>query len=301
MNILVCGARGFIGGHIVQALQAAGHTVVRGLSRAASDNDLKIDFSADTSPAVWRTRLAGIDAVVNAVGVLRDTTRRPMSATHLFTPMALFNACAQAGVRRVVHVSALGIHNGDTSYARTKQAAEAQLLQRNAARQLDGVVLRPSIVYGPSGAAAGMFDGLSHLPVLPLPAEAIGSQVQPVHVADLAEAVVKLIGGSAANFNGTLDVVGPRAMSLAEFIGELRAARGSTPARVCALPERFTRWSVRVGDALPVTPWGSQALALLCSETTGDFGPLQTLLGRAPLDPAQFNAEPEAAFAPGHA
>jgi nucleoside-diphosphate-sugar epimerase len=68
------------------------------------------------------------DAVVNTVGVLRDTRARPIDAVHQHTPIALFDACVQAGVRRVVHVSALGIVGSSTRYARTKLAADEHLL-----------------------------------------------------------------------------------------------------------------------------------------------------------------------------
>ena len=78
-----------------------------------------MDYARDTDPAVWLPRLVGIDAVVSAVGVLRDSTKRPMQAVHSDTPKALFDACAKAGVRRVVQISALGIENSDSRYART--------------------------------------------------------------------------------------------------------------------------------------------------------------------------------------
>src|SRR5262249_40968004 len=140
--------------------------------------ELRVDFARDTTPATWLPRLAGIDAVVNAVGVLRDTRQRPMSAVHLLTPMALFAACAQAGVLRVVHVSALGIEGSATTYAHTKLAAERQLMERSERGELDGIVLRPSVVYGPGGAASQLFDKLSRLPRVPLPAAALRTLVQ---------------------------------------------------------------------------------------------------------------------------
>lgn len=300
MKVLLCGARGFIGRHIAAALRAAGHEVLATVSGPPGPGELRVDFARDTTAAAWLPRLAGIDAVVNAVGVLRDTPRRPIAAVHLLTPMALFAACAQAGVRRVLHVSALGIDANDTPYARTKRAAELQLQERTDAGQLDGVVLRPSVVYGLGGASASLFDALALSPLLPLPGPALRSRIQPVHVDDLAQAAVQLLGARRA-FNGSVAVVGPRAMSLADFIAELRTSRGRRAARTLALPEWLTRASARLGDACPVTPWGSQTLALLCADNTADASAIRDLLGREPRDPAQFRAESPAQMAPHHA
>lgn len=287
MKVLICGARGFVGRHIVAALRAAGHEVVGTVSGHPGPGELRVDFARDTAPAAWLPRLAGIDAVVNAVGVLRDARQCPMTAVHLLTPMALFSACAQAGVRRVVQVSALGIDGGTTTYARTKLVAERQLLQRTERGELDGVVLRPSVVYGPGGASSRLFDMLSRWPVLLLPAAAVRAKVQPIHVRDLAEGVVRLVGG-ATPYCGGLDVAGPRALTLAGFIGELRLRRGRPLAHAWALPEPCTRWSACLGDLLPVTPWGRQTLALLSVDNTADPAPFRAVLGRALLDPSQF-------------
>jgi nucleoside-diphosphate-sugar epimerase len=291
MRILLLGARGFVGRHIRATLNAAGHTVVAGVSSSPGPGELLVDLTRDTTPASWLPRLMDIDAVVNAVGVLRDTRRRPMSNVHLIAPMALFAACAQVRVLRVVHVSALGIDGGTTDYARTKLAAERQLLERSERGELDGVVLRPSVVYGPGGASAQMFDVMSMLPVLPRPAQALATRIQPVHARDLAEGVLRLIDNPSPRF-GMINATGPRAMTLAEFIGELRAQRGRLPARTRRLPDRLMRLSARLGDALPITPWGRQTLALLSTDNTADAAPFTSLLGREPLDPSRFNAAP---------
>ena len=287
MKVLVCGARGFIGRHVTTALLAAGHQVLGTVSGRPGPGEMQVNFARDTTAAVWLPRLAGIDAVVNAVGVLRDSHRRPMAAVHLLTPMALFAACAQAGVRRVLHVSALGIDGGTTTYAHTKLAAERQLLERSTRGELDGVVLRPSVVYGPGGASSQLFNALSQLPILPLPTAAVATRVQPIHVRDLAEGIARLVGDPSPSC-GTIDVAGPRALTLAAFIGELRAQRGRAAARTWALPESWTQLSVRLGDALPITPWGTQALALLSTDNTADAGPFRAVLGRDALDPSRF-------------
>ncbi|MBP7567125.1 MAG: NAD-dependent epimerase/dehydratase family protein [Burkholderiaceae bacterium] len=287
MRILVCGARGFIGRHIVQALEAAGHDVVRGVSRAARAGDVSMDFARDLSPEAWLPRLAGIEAVVNAVGILRGSARRPMQAVHAEAPAALFEACARAGVRRVIHISALGIDGNPTDYAQTKLAAERALLALNDAGRLDGVVLRPSIVFGPGGESSQLFLNLARLPWLLLPRAAIRARVQPVHVYELAEAVARLAGPARA-MRGQLEGAGPEAVALAGFIASLRTQLGHRAPHVTALPDGLTQLSARMGDWVPITPWGTQALSLLTQDNVGDPGTLAQLLGRAPTHYSQL-------------
>src|SRR5437879_5046345 len=94
LNVLVCGANGFIGSRIVAALLQAGHGVTCGSARRLRTDlpHLPIDFSRDKNQAIWLPRLKGFDTVVNAVGVLRDSARRPMEAVHTTVPAALFAA-----------------------------------------------------------------------------------------------------------------------------------------------------------------------------------------------------------------
>jgi len=293
MDVLVCGARGFIGRHIVSALQAHGHRVVRGVSARASvpaADECRVDFVHDTEPAAWRSRVEEVDAVVNAVGVLRDTRLTPMRQLHTDASAALFEACAEAGIRRVVHISALGVDGGSTPYARTKREADRRLLALNDGGRLDGVVLRPSIVYGPGGASAALFDALSRLPVLPLPGIMMRTKIQPVLVYDLAQAVAQAV--SQPQVTGVVACVGSRPLTIAGFIASLRAQRGHAPARQVGIPDGITRLSARLGDWLPITPWDSQTLALLAADNTADAGPFQALLGHEPADPYRFVASP---------
>lgn len=273
MNILLCGASGFVGRTIRATLTAAGYTI--------TGPGLGIDFCRDVTPAVWLPRLRGVDAVVNAVGVLRDTPRRPMQAVHVEAPAALFDACARAGVRRVVHVSALGIDAARIPYAITKRAAEQRLLAHNTAGRLDGVALRPSIVYGRGGASSGLFMALARSPVLWAPKAMISAKVQPVSVCDLAEAVVRLLTrGQADDFTGLLPCVGPAPLTLAEFVVSLRQQCGHGRPLVLAQPDWLTRLSVAIGDRIPALPLCTETMTLLRHDNVADPRPFSTVLGR---------------------
>ncbi|WP_338798866.1 NAD-dependent epimerase/dehydratase family protein [Acidovorax sp. DW039] len=281
MQVLLTGATGFIGRAIAAALRRAGHTVHAGHSpRRHQGAGVPMDFARDTDAATWLPRLQGIDAVVNAVGVLRHTAARPIDAVHQRTPVALFEACRQAGVRHVVQISALGVQTGTTRYAHTKRAADEHLLGLAAAPRstLRGVVLRPSVVFGQGGASTALFMRLARLPVLVLPGPVLTARIQPLAVQDLADAVVALLG-SHSRQRGVVPCAGPEALTIAALIASLRAQCGHQPAHVLRLPTPLTHLSARLGDWVPLSPWGSETLAMLATDNVADPAPLQALLG----------------------
>ena len=113
MNVLLLGADGFLGRHLQIALETAGHTVRRGVHRPVRRADeIAVDYARDVDPGAWRGRLTGVDAVINTVGILREGRGRRFDAIHDQAPRALFAACREAGVRRVIQVSALGADAG---------------------------------------------------------------------------------------------------------------------------------------------------------------------------------------------
>lgn len=284
MNVLICGERGFIGRHVAAALRAQGHQV-RGLRQSVNGQPQALDFGEATTPARWRPWLDGVDAVVNAVGVLRDTPRRPLSVVHTRAPVALFQACAELGVRRVIQVSALGVDASPTAYATTKLAAETALNQLAAQGQLDAAILRPSVVFGAGGASSEMFRNLARLPVLSMPAPAFTAKIQPVAVQDVAEAIVALLGPQLA-WCGTVACVGPQALSTADFIARLRQEMGKSAPLRLPLPHVMGRAMARVGDLVPASPWCSETLSLLSQDNTADAAAFSQLLGHAPRMPA---------------
>lgn len=283
MNVWLLGASGFVGQRVATALCAAGHRV---LSRP------RVDMALATTPEHWAPHLHGVNAVVNAVGVLRGSRRRPIWATHAHGPTALFDACASAGVQRVVQISALGIEHSSTDYARSKQAADSHLLDLVRCGALEAVVLRPSIVVGTDGASTGLFLALARLPWLLLPVQVARGVAQPLDVNDLAAAVV---GGLRPEVQGIVELAGPEVFMLQDLISHWRTALGHRPAQVALLPEATGRWSARLGDLLPLTPWCSETLALLAQPNTSDPTALQRLLGRAPRSVRHWPAATAAA------
>jgi uncharacterized protein YbjT (DUF2867 family) len=258
LRVLVLGAGGFIGGHTTAALRAGGHDVLAG----------KVDFARAHAPGDWLPALEGIDAVVNAVGIIRGRRGRSFEALHFAAPRALFDACATAGVRRVVQISALGADAAAQSrFHRSKRAADEHL----AALDLDWAIVQPSLVFGEQGSSARLFMLLAALPVTPLPGDG-RQRVQPIHIEDLTELVVKLLQSPGRR---TVEAVGPRAITLREWLCLLRAQLGLGPARFFEVP----LWAV---------PLERETLQMLQRGSTASPAPAARILGRPARDPREF-------------
>ncbi|NRR32149.1 SDR family oxidoreductase [Oxalobacteraceae bacterium] len=291
MKVLVTGATGLIGGHVLRALRVAGHSVV-GMSRRRPQGEaeqqwIECDFADMRKEQAWLPLLDGVDAVVNCVGIIRETLPGDFDRLHRAAPIALFAACERAAVRRVVQVSALGSHpDAATGYWRSKGAAEHDLL----ARTLSSVIIRPSLVYGDAGASSIMFRMLATLPVLAMPM-AHGAKVQGIHVEELAEIVASLVSTEGA-VPRELAVVGPRATTMADYLAALREGMGAPGAVVLDLPMPVARLVARVAQLMPSSALTPESLLMLersaDGSNTADARPAAALLGRPLRDPLSF-------------
>ncbi|KWO90042.1 NAD-dependent dehydratase [Burkholderia ubonensis] len=279
MNILVCGANGFIGRALCARLEAGGHRVVRGVHagrRAAGPGEIAIDYARDVRPEHWRARLDGIDAVVNAVGMLTGRRGVTLDAVHRAAPCALFDACCGAGVRRIVQISALGVERGDTAYFASKLAADAYLQTL----PIDFRIVRPALVYGATGASARYFRMLASLPVHVLPAG--GRQLlRPVHVDDLAELVARLIERPAAG-ERIVDVVGADEVEYREMLAIYRRAMGFPPAMRVSVPGALFAAAAALSGRMPGAMLTRDTWAMLRAGNTGELAASSAALGRPP-------------------
>ncbi len=279
MKLLVCGASGFVGGHLTSTLRAAGHMVIRGIRKPSQPDDIKVDFCKDTTKDAWLPKLAGIDAVVNAVGVLRDSANQPMKLLLEQTPLALFSACKEVGVKRIVQVSALGIDQGiETPYFQCRRAPEAFL---NALPEdMRFLILRPSVIYGEDGASAKMFRLLAGLPLHTLAAG--GKQrLQPVHIDDICEAVNRWLADNNA-LSQTVTCVGQEATDMRDMLDSYRQQLGHSEAIHLSIPAFLIGLSAKIGDFIPASPLCSETLTMLNAGNTGDGTAFSQLLGRLP-------------------
>jgi uncharacterized protein YbjT (DUF2867 family) len=284
MNVLVTGASGFIGGHLAAALRAAGHTVIEVRRDAGGDaTAVQADFTCDLSVRDWLPKLVGVDAVINAVGILREHGQQSFECIHKRAPQALFTSCVAAGIRRVVQISALGADRGMTRYFLSKRAADDYL----ATLPLQWTIVRPAMVFGSGGSSARLFAMLAHLPLVPLPGR--GEQrLQPIHIDDLTEAVVRILG-DAQTHRTRIELVGPQLLTLRELLASLRMAMHLGPARFVQIPMPLVRVGARVAGVSTMSPLDSETLSMLEAGTNGDPAATRWLLGREPRCVASVN------------
>lgn len=288
MRILLTGASGFIGRAVAQALRERGHTVVPVLRRpgTAAQEAVQADFAGVPRRGWWAERLADIDAVVNAVGILREQGGQTFRALHSDAPIELFQACAAAGVHTVVQVSALGAdEQARSAYHRSKKAADDVLRSLT----LAGAVVQPSLVYGPGGSSAALFNKLAVSPVLPFP-QGGRMLVQPVHIDDVVQGIVRLVEAPPLSV-ATLAFAGPQPIALRDYLGDLREALGEPHRQwVIALPESMFRTAAALAAHVPGSMLDAETADMLLAGNATQSNALPDLLGRPPLAPREFVA-----------
>ena len=283
MVILITGATGFIGRRLVATLREAGHRVITVTRHAGTDPDaVTADFTRDLDAAAWIPRLAGVDVVINAVGILRERGEQTFEKIHERAPQALFTACASAGVRKVIQISALGAARGRTGYFMSKHAADEHL----AALPLSWTIVQPSLIFGAGGASASLFTLLASLPVIPLPAGG-HQRVQPIHIDDAVRAIREIIESNVMA-RRRVALVGPEPVSLRDFLQGLRARMHLPRARFISIPAAVMRASAAVAELLPGSLLDRETLSMLNAGNTASPEDTQRLLRRPPRAPEQL-------------
>lgn len=256
MRVLLLGATGLIGSSIAARLAATPTEIVgvaRHLDAAARavpvDRWILLDLRRATSMADWLPHLDGVDAVVNCAGALQDNVRDSTSAVHDAAPSALWQACAAAGVRRIVHLSALGADRGISAFSATKQAGDEALM----ASGLDWVILRPSVVVGPRAYGGNaLFRGLAVLPWLPVVRDA--GRIDVVQIEDVVETVARLLEPSAPS-RLVLELAGPDRLRFEDVVQGYRRWLGLRPAAEVRVPGWAMAAAYRLGDLVSWFGW----------------------------------------------
>ena len=191
--------------------------------------------------------VAGHNAVVNLIAILHGSAAE-FDKVHVQLPRRLAAACRAAGVRRVVHVSALGVAaDAPSNYLRSKAAGEAALT----AAGLDLSILRPSVIFGAGDRFLNLFAALQAVaPVMPLAAAA--ARFQPVWVEDVSEAVLRCLE-DPHTVGQTYECAGPQVFTLGELV-RLAGRLAGHERLALPLPESIGRLQAMVMELLPGVP-----------------------------------------------
>ncbi len=253
-RICVLGGSGFVGQHIVRLLAAQGlNVVVPTRHRERAREDLIVLPTVDVvacnvhDPAQLAQRVAGMDAVINLVGVLHGGHGENSFATaHVELARKVVAACRDAGVPRLLHMSALNAGAESRSvYLRTK--GEAETVVRDSG--LQWTIFRPSVMFGPGDGFLNLFAGLlRRLPVMPLGSPQ--ARFQPVYVEDVAATFVTSLDRLECH-GRSYDLCGPKVYTLRELV-ELVGQWIGKPRLVIGLSDRLSYLQALGLELLPV-------------------------------------------------
>src|SRR5271165_6983047 len=283
----VLGGSGFIGRYVVKRLAARGDVVpvacrnaeeakfLRPMGDVGQVEPLNVAINDEV---VLPAFVAGSGALINCVGILRESGSQKFERVHHTGPAVLARIARDAGVERFVHISAIGADPRSASaYARTKAAGEAAV--RDAFPTV--TILRPSVVFGPEDQFFNRFAAMAMIsPILPL----IGggeTRFQPVYVGDVADAVVECLE-DPATAGRIYELGGPKIYTFREVLelvlSEIRRTR-----RFVDLPFGLAALQARLMSILPSPPLTPDQVELLKSDNIVSSGALT--LGSLGLTP----------------
>ncbi|HYK83392.1 MAG TPA: complex I NDUFA9 subunit family protein [Gemmatimonadales bacterium] len=284
MVIALTGATGFVGRHVTALLARRGYRL-RALARhpdrvgSLGGPALELVPGDLANPTALATLVRGADAVIHLVGIIVEARGATFREVHVEGTRRVIAAAREAGVRRFVHMSAIGARAapGATPYHRTKWAAEE--LVRSAG--LPYAILRPSIISGPENAPIRLLARLHRwAPVVPVFGHA-RFPTQPVWIEDVALAVARAVEDRA--IVGAFELGGPSVLSYEEFVLAIgRAAHH--PRALLHVPLSLARAVARGFDVLGrAAPFTRDQLQMLVEGSATPANAIATVFGLTPL------------------
>lgn len=284
LRIAVLGGTGFVGHSLCARLAAAGHEL-RILTR---HRDRHRDFlvlptaevvEADVhNPAMLQRELADCDAAVNLVGILNESGRETFARAHAELPAKVVLACREAGVPRLLHMSALHASaDAPSRYLRSKAQGEQAVMA--AAGALRVTCFRPSVIFGRGDSFTNRFAALLRQIPVAFPLACPEARLQPVYVEDVTRAFAVALERHET-FGQRYNLCGPRAYSLRELVTLIAAISGQRR-RIVPLSPALSRLQAALLQFAPGKPF-----------TPDNFRSLQVSSTCSEPFPALFGIEP---------
>jgi NADH dehydrogenase len=277
-SVCIVGGSGYVGRSVADHIGTSGRRVrviTRSRPRAMPVAVLptaEVMVANPHDPRDLDRAFDGMDAVVNLVGILNESGRQTFRACHVELPRQVALACRRAGVRHLLHMSALGADpDGPSAYQRSKGEGEAAV--RDAAGDVPVTVFRPSVIFGEADRFLNLFAGLVRVfPVLPL--ASAHARFQPVWVEDVARCFAAALG-DPRTFGQVYELGGPRAYTLEELVRFVASTLGKRR-KVLPLPEPLGRLQALVMEHVPGKPMTRDNLASMRVDNVcaGPFPPV---------------------------
>ena len=282
MRVFVTGATGFVGQEVVRQAREGGHSVrilVRN-SQPRSTNASEIHVGDVLDARTLEGALGDIEAIIHLVGIISEVGRHTFENIHALGTRNMVEAAQRSGVKRFLHMSALGTRAGAVSrYHQSKWAAEETVRQSG----LDYSIFRPSLIYGPGDHFVNLFAKMAKFsPVLPIMG-AGNARFQPVAVEVVASAFIRALKEPRANHQ-TFDLCGPQTMTLPQILDEIMAATGRKRWKVY-IPMALARCQAALlelfyGQILKqAPPLNRDQLLMLQEDNVGDRSKAEDLFG----------------------
>ncbi len=281
MRVLVTGATGFVGSHLLPALVEAGHEVVALVhERREVSSGVEAVPGDVLDPESLERALKGCRAVIHLVGIIREFPSRGITFRRLHREATenIIRACRGEGVSLLLHMSALGARpDSAAEYHRTKFAAE-ELVRGSG---LDYAVFRPSLILGPGSRFLEDMKRLMAFRVMGL----VGGgsyQLQPVAVGDVVRAFVLAL--ERPDLRGqTWELCGPRVYSLKELLEAMARVWGRGVV-FFPLPAGPLKWLAGFLDRFPWFPVTREQITMLEEGSTCGDASFYSAAGFAPRD-----------------
>jgi uncharacterized protein YbjT (DUF2867 family) len=273
--IVITGATGFVGEEIVKQVRAAGHPVRAIVREPRSAQWLTDRYGAELfhgnvlfAPSI-EGAMQGAKCVIHLVGIIREWRENTFERAHTQATQHVVSEAKKAGVKRFLHMSALGTReNARSRYHQTKWAAE-QYVRKSG---LAWTIFRPSVIYGPKDKSVNtLVNVMRRLPFVPVLGNG-NTRIQPIAVENVARAYVAAIRNDNS-IGRTYDLCGPEAFTWNELYDKLQSILGSRKPKL-HLPLPLARIQAAFLERiLPNPPFTRDQLLMLQEDNVGDAGP----------------------------
>jgi uncharacterized protein YbjT (DUF2867 family) len=259
LSVCVLGGTGFVGTELVIRLARDGHWI-RVPTRTPGDNDplrvletVRLIRADVHDPRVLARLFAGVDVVVNLIGILNERGRATFKSVHVDLAAKVVAAARTAGVKRLLHMSSLAAdaEAAPSKYLRTKGEAEVRV--RASSPSLAWTIFRPSVIFGDGDSLTNRFARLLRLSGGFLPLARAGARFAPISVEDVAEAFRRALS-NRATIGQTYELCGPQVMTLEEVV-RITAEVAGLRCSIIRLPDFVALAQAVIMNFLPGKPF----------------------------------------------